>query len=177
MKLLLSALAAIIMLTSPASAAQVDPRISGEWVAGAFRSLCFHPFEDASKVAQAVAAYSDMEFIKMETESTSPSSSTIWEAPKASLAYTNAPWLPRDLPSPQCTLSAEADPGYDHAATAVALQRALAIGEGRTKGKKNRYSTEWNFPGPNGAKRRLFLTSDPGRNGIVAKISLLNLRK
>ena len=102
--------------------------------------------------------------------------STGWHSARASLGYTDGDLLPKPLPSPQCTLSVRPAAGYDHAATAAALAQALGLPAAKAKGGNGRFQSEWNFKGPAGEKRRLFLSQEPRGEGPLVRVSLLNIR-
>lgn len=177
MKLVLSTIGIAVLLASPVAAQEDVSSASKNWVTSAFKSLCFEPFGDKAEVEKAVAAFAEMtEFRKIEPDPGAPQMGVVWESPKASLSYTDAEWLPRDLPSPQCSLQFET-PEFDHLGAAQAFEANMPIGAGKQRGKNERLSTQWDFKGANDAKRRLFLSSEPGGPGKVVKVSLLNLRK
>ena len=177
MKLALSAMAIVALLALPVAAQEEISSASKDWTVSAFKSLCVDPFGDRAAVEKAVTAFANTtEFRKVQPDAGAPQTGLVWESAKASLSYTDAEWLPRDLPSPQCSLQAET-PEFDHVAAAQALEANMPIGAGKQRGKNERLSTQWDFKTANGAKRRLFLSSEPGGPGKVVRVSLLNLRK
>ncbi|HEV2080081.1 MAG TPA: hypothetical protein VGR19_09345 [Allosphingosinicella sp.] len=174
MKLALSTLVAVAVAAASAQtnayASTADP-----WL-HAFKAICWDPFGDKSRVEAAVSSYGQIEFQRLESKPGALQFGMTWESPKSSYTYTDSELLPRSLPSPQCQFVADTGADFDHSAAAAALGAMLPIGEGKTKGKGLRQRTEWNFPGPDGSKRRLFLSSQPGGTGIQTHISLLNIR-
>lgn len=165
------------LLASPAEAAD-EPLlpVSGEWLIATFRSVCVDPFGDEAKVRE-VAESAEMGFAPIPNERPMVQPGSGWRSPRAVLSYSSGAGLPRDLPAPQCSLTAQAETGYDHAAAAAALERALSLPPGKTRGKNGRFQTEWNLIGPGPDKRRIFLSTEPGRSGTGLRLSLLNLRK
>ena len=164
---ILAALA--IGLTAPASA--IDPA-SAESIADAFNTLCVEPFGDAAKVE---AAASTAGLKRPETKSGLVVGNA-WQSDAIDLMYSDAEWLPRDLPSPQCAIMVRAPAGTDHNALIAAVQAKLALSEPKTKGKKGRFESEWNLAPTGKDKRRIFVKSEPSPTGVAIRLSLLNLR-
>jgi hypothetical protein len=175
-KTILAAFAAALLASPAAAAEPLSEPVSGDWLVATFKSLCFDPFGDRAKLAQAVAQ-SEATFAPVAEDPARPMpGSSGWQSAKATLAYTDGTLLPRPLPSPQCSLAASPAAGYDHAATASALAGALGLPPAKSKGKNGRFSSEWNFAGPKREKRRLFLSQEPAPGGARVRISLLNIR-
>jgi hypothetical protein len=170
------AVAAALVAWPAAAAEPLSEPVTGEWLVAAFKQLCFDPFGNRAGVAAAVGKF-DPPF---ETEAQDPQApmpgSTAWRSARAEFGYTDGNLLPAPLPSPQCRLSAHPTAGYDHAATAAALAAALALPAAKVKGGNGRFQSEWNFKGPAGEKRRLFLSQQPSPEGVIVSVSLLNLR-
>ena len=175
MKVALSTLIALVAAAAASAQTNSSHSSADPWL-HAFKTICWDPFGNKSRVEAAVSSYGEIEFQRVQTQPEALQLGMTWEAPKSSYTYTDSELLPRSLPSPQCRLLAETGADFDHSATAAALGAMLPIGQGKTKGKGQRWRTEWNFPGPEGGKRRLFLSSEPGGTGIQAQISLLNIR-
>lgn len=169
---------ALLLAAPAAAAAPLSEPVTGEWLVGAFKSWCAEPFGDRAKLVAAIEA-PDAGLDAIVEERPMPGT-TGWESAKARISYSDGDFLPKSLPSPQCTLSARAAAGYDHLATAAALAAALELPPGKTKGKNGRFQTQWNFKGPKGEKRRLFLSQEPAifevERGFMLRVSLLNLR-
>jgi hypothetical protein len=171
------ALLSLAALAIASSAPAQDIVTPEAWLVDALETLCYKPFGDVTNVDTAIASFkAKTEFKKLEHTPGSVQAGTTWEAPKASLNYTDAAWLPRDLPSPQCTLTSDVGKEFSHAAAVAIVERRLPVGRGKTRGKGSRWKTEWNFVSSDRAKRRLFLSSGPAGNGIQATASLLNIR-
>jgi hypothetical protein len=166
-----------VALVLQSAAVPADAGMSGAWLASFFNEVCFGPFGQSEAVQKAVETSQSMTFTPIDARPGAPQMGRAWEAPKASVSYTDAEWLPRDLPSPQCTLSLSAEQSFDHLQSVNSIQEVMPIGMGRTKGKANAFQTEWNFVGPRGEKRRMFMKSSPAGNGISVSVSLLGLRK
>jgi hypothetical protein len=176
MKYLVASLAAVLLAAPIQAAEPLSEAVTGEWVVAAFKELCADPFGDRGKLTEAVSRFDpSFEAVAPDTEAPMPGSSG-WRSPKAILNYTDGTFLPRPLPSPQCSFSARPDAAYDHSATAAALASALSLPAAKAKGKAGRFQSEWNFKGPAGEKRRLFLSQEPRAEGPLVRISLLNLR-
>jgi len=169
--------AALSIALSSAHAQPSREPVSGAWLVATFKSACFEPFGDREKV-RAAAESSALGFTAI-APGPGPAlpGSQGWESPRARLGYSTGEGMPRDLPAPQCSLTALAAPGYDHAATATALTAALGLPPGKSRGRNGRFTTEWNYPGIGRDKRRLFLSAEPGPAGTQLRVSLLNLRK
>ena len=171
------ALIGAALLAFPANAADepLQPA-SGAWLVATFRSVCVDPFGDEEKV-RATAESAELGFTPVLNEGPLVQPGSGWRSPRAALYYSSGEGLPRDLPSPQCSLTALAETGYDHAATAAALESALSLPPGKTRGKNGRFQTEWNLAGPGTNKRKIFLSAEPGPSGTRLRLSHLNLRK
>jgi hypothetical protein len=172
-----AAFALAAMIVAPARAAEpLSEPVGGEWLVAAFKQLCVDPFGDRAKLEHAVAAF-DPPF---EAEAQDPKmpmpGSTAWHSARAGLGYSDGDFLPKPLPSPQCTLSVRPAAGYDHSATAAALASALGLPAAKAKGGNGRFQSEWSFKGPAGEKRRLFLSQEPRPDGPLVRVSLLNIR-
>ncbi|MDQ3140018.1 MAG: hypothetical protein M3Q15_04770 [Pseudomonadota bacterium] len=177
MKTRLIATFAAALFAVPAAAAEpLSEAVSGDWLVATFKSLCFDPFGDRAKLTRAIAQ-SDAAFTSVTDDPTLPVPGlSKWQSTKATLAYTDGALLPKPLPSPQCSLTGTPAADYDHAATASALAGAVGLLPAKPKGKNGRFSSEWNFAGPKGEKRRLFLSQESTPGGASVRISLLNLR-
>lgn len=177
MKRLTFAALLAVSLSAPADAAEpLSQPVFGEWLVSAFKALCFDPFGDRTKLTEAVGK-SDAGFTETPQDPATPMPGTSgWESPKAVLAYTDGTLLPQPLPSPQCLLNVRVAAGYDHAATAASLAAALGLAPARARGKNGRFTSEWNYAGPKGEKRRIFLRQEPAADGPRVRIALLNLR-
>jgi hypothetical protein len=172
----IAALAAVLLASSAKGAEPIPDPVSGAWTVAAFKQLCAEPFGDRAKVVEAVGRFTPaFEAVAQDSHAPMPGS-TNWRSPKAVFGYTDGNLLPRPLPSPQCTLTVRAAADYDHAATTAALASALGLPAATPKGNNGRFQSEWNFKGPAGEKRRLFLSQSPGADGPVVRVSLLNLR-
>ena len=171
----IAALAAAL-LAQPVAAEPPSEPVSGPWLVAAFKQLCVDPFGDRAKLTEAVGK-ADPAFATVEQDPKMPMPGTSgWRSAKATLTYTDGNLLPKPLPSPQCILSAVPAADYDHAATATALAAALGLPPAKVKGGDGRFSSEWNFAGPRGEKRRLFLSQEPTPEGPRVRVSLLNMR-
>src|SRR3954447_18144003 len=169
------ALAALIAAPAPAEEMPSEP-VAGDWLLSAFKQLCVEHFGDRAKLEQAVAAF-DPPFEREAQDPLGPTpSSTGWHSARALLAYSDGNFLPKPLPNPQCTLTVRPAAGYDHSATAAALASALGLPAAKVKGGNGRFASDWNFKGPAGEKRRLYLSELPGPQGPLVTMSLLNMR-
>lgn len=128
--------------------------VSGDWLLATFRSVCFAPFGDKEKV-RAAAESAELGFTRVEAGPVVPPGNG-WQSPRAQLYYSDGEGLPRDLPAPQCNLTARADAAYDHVTTAATIESTLSLPPGKSRGKNGRFTTEWNYPGTGHDKRRLF---------------------
>ncbi|MEA3050041.1 MAG: hypothetical protein QOG84_1877 [Sphingomonadales bacterium] len=169
------ALAALIAAPARAADGPTEP-VAGEWVVSAFKQLCVDPFGDRAKLERAVAAFDPpFEAVAQDPQQPMPGS-TGWRSARALLGYSDGNFLPKPLPNPQCTLNVRPAAGYDHAATAAALASALGLPAAKARGGNGRFESEWNFKGPAGEKRRLFLSQEPRPDGPLVRVSLLNMR-
>ena len=160
----------LLLIAAPARAA--DPVADAELLSS-FKVICVDAFGDATKVAAAATGAGLMK----EVAGPGPDMGTAWHSSKLSIGYSDAAWLPKDLPSPQCSLKAVGLAAHDHAALAARLGALLGLPAGKTKGKAGRFETQWDFAGTGKDRRRLFLTTAPSPEGPAIRISLLNLRR
>lgn len=140
-----------------------------------FKRVCVEPFPDPARFAQGIAA-SDLGMRKTpETPEQAMQPGDSWFSSTAQVGYAAADWMPRDLPSPQCMLTARLSEVPDHAAIAAAAATTLGLPPGKTSGK-GRVQTQWDVTGPSG-RFRYFLTTMPALAGSYQlRFTILNLR-
>jgi hypothetical protein len=145
--------------------------------AGLFKKLCFDPFPESAKFT-ALIADPTLGFVKKpKTPSEAMQPGDIWYAPNASVTYSDADWLPRDLPSPQCTVTVALEGAPTHAEVASAVAAALALPAVKSSGSPARATSQWDMPGRGTDKFRLFLNTQALPSGShEANLILLNLR-
>lgn len=94
-----------------------------------------------------------------------------------SVSYIDAPFLPKDLPNPQCHFGI-VGLEVDYPAFKAAIEQQLALQPAEISGaKKGRPRAQYDLVGPDGGKRRLFVSAGRTDNGKpVAAVTLLGLR-
>lgn len=154
----------------------LEPVTTGDAVS-LFRKLCFDPFPEAAKFTAVIAdpALGFTKVPKTPSEAMQPGDS--WYSSRANVTYADAEWLPRDLPSPQCTVTVRLDGAPAHADIAAALGTALSLPAVKARGGAARAVSQWDMPGQAPDKLRLFLETQALPSGAhEARFALLNLR-
>jgi len=172
---LLVAAAAMALYTVPVQAKDASTDTGFSAIQTAFQKYCAEPFPDAAAFRTRVES-SDSGFGLVEKsgdQSRQPGDQ--WTNGFITLSYVDADWMPLNMPSPQCRVTAHLDEALDHLNTAQRLSVEMELGKGRSSGRANVNKTIWNYQSPTGETVRVFFDSKPARNGGY-DISLLMVR-
>ena len=160
---------------SPASA-QPHP-IGLEQGMAMFERLCIAGFPDP---ARAEAARADpvlgLVLVPIPPDARRAYGGGEWVSEQIKLSYVDAKWLPRDLPSPQCSIEFTVAEARNHRALAdqVAVQLTLPGGK-LGKDRPNGFS-QWDKKQADGTTHRLFLETQATATNTRVTLRLLNLR-
>lgn len=170
----------MLLFALPLAVAQVQDGGTLEPVAAAdavalFKRVCVAPFPDPERFKTVIASPDLAMRITPKTPEQAMQPGDSWYNATVQVGYAAADWLPRDLPSPQCHLTARLDTSPDHPAIVAAATTALGLTAGKTSGK-GRVQTRWDVQLP-GSIHRYFLETTPGLGGSYQiRLSILNLR-
>lgn len=141
-----------------------------------FKRICFDPFP-APAAALAVIEDPALGFVKSpKTPSQAMQPGDRWTSAKAVATYVDAPFLPADFGSPQCSVTVALDGNPPHAQAAATLISSLALPTTRIGKDGANARTMWDVPQTNGDKWRIFLTTEQTPNGSEMQINIMNLR-
>lgn len=143
----------------------------------AFKRYCADPFPNAQGFVQAISDDSSG-FNKVEkTPDQRQQPGDQFTNGFISLSYVDGDWMPVNVPSPQCRVSARLNGDFDHLAAAQKLQSALALTQGKSSGRANVNKTIWNLTLPTGEAARIFFDSRPASGGSHdISLNMLRLR-
>lgn len=141
-----------------------------------FKTICFDAFPDPAAAAEAIATH-PAGFVKIEKSGMSATQpGDAWTSGDITVTYVDADWLPRDLPSPQCSVSVPLTAGASHSEIATAFGSNFDLPKGKIGKDKPRSISRWDMPGEGKDTWRIFLATEPDGQGSTLQISLLNLR-
>jgi len=160
----------LLALSPQQDAATTEPMSAPDAVA-LFKRVCVDPFPDPVRFKAAIEAPElGMRIVPKPPEAKGQPGDR-WDGPNAQFSYTSADWLPRDLPSPQCSMRTRLAATPDHAAIAATTAQGLGLAAGKTSGKRQP-TTQWEV-----GSTRYFLNTATLPNGAYEmSITLLNLR-
>ncbi|NYT39803.1 hypothetical protein HZY97_03465 [Sphingomonas sp. R-74633] len=160
----------LLALAPPQDAAIADPVSAADAVA-LFKRVCADPFPDPARFKAAVEAPDLGLRIVTKPPEAMGQPGDRWNGRNAQFSYTSADWLPRDLPSPQCSMRVRLASVPDHAGIAAATAEGLGLPAGKTSGKR-RQTTQWDV-----GNARYFLNTATLPDGTYEmSLMLLNLR-
>ncbi len=167
----------LLMATQVASVSDVvDQAAAGEAVFEIFDEICFSTFPDPDAAVAAIDNHSANfeKQVKIEMQPQQPGD--VWLSGDTKVTYISADWFPRDLPSPQCSISAPFTPDRTHSEIAVAFGSRFDLSNGKIGKNKPIASSRWDMPGKGNDTWRIFLSTETANAGNRIRISLLNLR-
>lgn len=175
----ISLMCAVMGLMSATASAQDAPLdTSFGAIQSVFQTYCVVPFPDAAAFQNAINDDANGFGIIEKTEAQQRQPGERWTNGFITLSYIDADWMPRDIPSPQCHVTALLDEPLDHLNTAQRLSVDLKLGKGRSSGRANINKTVWNIDLPTGETARVFFDSRPASNGgFEISLNMLRLRK
>ncbi len=168
---LLAADAAPVMdMQSPMQAVSVDKGVD------LFKRICFTPFPDPAAAQQAIAdpALNLVKQTKTPTEAMQPGDR--WTSNMVQVSYVDADWMPRDIGSPQCSVTVLLEGAPQHSDVATVFKSALALPEVKLGKNGARAQTTWDVPGRDPDKWRIFLTTENTPSGPEMRAIIMNLR-
>lgn len=141
-----------------------------------FKRICFDPFPAPAATLAAIEdpALGFVRSPKTPLQAMQPGDR--WTSAKAVVTYVDAPFLPADFGSPQCSVTVALDGNPPHGQAAAALSSNLALPTTKIGKDGAKAQTMWDIPQTNGDKWRVFLTTEQTPNGSEMQMNIMNLR-
>lgn len=157
----------LIQTTPVATSSVPDEHVALE----AFQSICFDNFGDPSAIENSLADPTRGLVKREKTGFDATQPGDVWDAEAYSVSFMHADWLPKDIPSLQCSLSATYPETSPHPEFAAEIAMRLGLDRGRIGKDRPRSQSRWDF----NDNWRLFFSTEPDGEGMKVRYSLLLL--
>ena len=174
--MILNVFSLLMATQAVASSDGVDQIATAETAFEIFDEICFSTFPDPDAAIVAIDSHTAKFEKQTKTGMQAQQPGDLWFSGDMKITYASAEWLPRDLPSPQCSVSTPFASDQTHRELAAAFISRFNLPEGKIGKDKPRASSRWDMPGMGNETWRIFLSTETTDGEKSVRISLLNLR-
>lgn len=163
----------LALLGQPATA-QSDTPAEAEAAVEAFKTICFDAFPDPDAIVAEIEKPSRglVKLEKSARESLQPGDT--WESDGYDVGLVAADWMPKDIPSVQCSVTTLVGDQVVHPDGANELAQLIGLGKGKIGKDRPRSQSRWDLKDKNW---RLFYSTSPEGNEVRVRYTLLLLKK
>ncbi|MEO8723028.1 MAG: hypothetical protein ABI395_05820 [Sphingobium sp.] len=141
-----------------------------------FKEICFDQFPNSQASIEQISRPEYALVKEPETPSQAMQPGDAWFSSTARVTYVDADWMPRDLPSPECSVTVRLKDAPKHGELASLFSSQLNLPQGRIGKDSSRAQSQWDMSGVSPDKWRLFLTTQETPSGTELTMMIMNLR-